>query len=457
LRAKLAARTEIEKRHAGRTSVLGFATYTWPTYLIGDHHRLLATKLESVERGEIRRLMVFLPPRSGKSEIVSKRFPAWFIGRNPTKHIISASYGVKLAADFGRQVRNILASQEYRALFPDVSLAPDSAAKDLWHTNRGGGYLAAGLETGITGRGADILNIDDPVKDREAADSETQREHAWNWYRSTAYTRLAPGAAIVLTMTRWHPDDLAGRLLQEAEASGDQWDVLSLPAINDRNEALWPARYSRDDLRRIEAAIGPREWNALYQQDPRPGEGALFKAALIGTLDAEPAGRAVRAWDLAATAQVGTRDPDWTVGLKLIKTVAGQYVVADIVRLRGGPDEVEAAVKATASRDGKSVTIGLPQDPGQAGKGQVLYYTKRLAGYRVISAPETGAKETRAGPVASQANVGNLFLVRGAWNATFIDELRGFPSVAHDDQVDALSHAFGLILSSTSYNIANMT
>jgi hypothetical protein len=248
-----------------------------PGYVTGAHHAVVCDALEAVERGEIKRLMVFQPPRHGKSELVSKRFPAWYLGRNPKRQIISASYGQDLASDFGREVRNILTSPEYRALFPGITVASDSAARNRWHTNQGGSYVAAGVGTAITGRGADILNIDDPLKDRSEADSETVRNGVWNWYTSTAYTRLMPGGSVIVTLTRWHEDDLAGRLLAAQEQGGDQWHVISMPAINADGEALWPARYPITALEGIRTAIGPRDWSALYQQDPRPLDGNLFK------------------------------------------------------------------------------------------------------------------------------------------------------------------------------------
>jgi hypothetical protein len=227
--------------------------------------------------------MILMPPRHGKSQLVSRHFPAWYIGRNPTKQIISASYASDLASGFGRDVRNLVASQEFAAIFPGVRLADDSAAKNLWHTTQGGIYVAAGVGTGITGKGADILNIDDPVKDRAEAESQTIRDGILAWYTSTSYTRLMPGAAVILTMTRWHEDDLGGTLLQMA--GGDKWDVLSLPALasaNDdplgraANEALWPAWYDETALAKIRANIGERDFGALYQQDPRPAGTSFF-------------------------------------------------------------------------------------------------------------------------------------------------------------------------------------
>ena len=246
---------------------------------------MIADKLEAVERGEIDRLMIFMPPRHGKSELASKRFPAWCLGRQPKRQIIAASYNSDLANDFGRNVRNIVAEPEFGQVFPNVGLAPDSQAANRMNTNHGGTYVAAGVGTAVTGRGADIALIDDPFKDREEADSERRRDVVWDWYRSTLFTRLMPGGAVVLIQTRWHEDDLAGRLL---EAEGDQWEVLDLPAINKAGEALWPEWYDLKALNRIKDTIGQREWSALYQQQPQPDDGTYFQRAWFKEWDNLP-------------------------------------------------------------------------------------------------------------------------------------------------------------------------
>lgn len=267
---------EVIKRQRARDHLLDFTRYTMPNYVVGQMHHLICEKLERVEQGLCKRLMIFTPPRHGKSELVSKRLEAWLLGKHPTKQIISASYGADLATDFGRDVRNIVASKEFRTLFPQVRLAEDSQSKNRWHTNHGGSYVSAGVGSAITGRGADLLNIDDPVKDRAEAESEVVRESVWNWYVSTAYTRLMPRGAVILTMTRWHEDDLAGRLLEAAKNGGDQWEILRLPAFDEHNRALWPERYDEKALNDIRSAIGEREFGALYQQDPKPIGSSFF-------------------------------------------------------------------------------------------------------------------------------------------------------------------------------------
>lgn len=292
---------ELLRRRAARDSLIDYSRYTNRAYRPADHHVQIAEALERVERGEVKRLMIFMPPRHGKSELASRRFPAWFMGRHPERSIIAASYNSDLAGDFGREVRNIMASPEHEALFTGSKLAQDSKSQNRWHTDQGGGYTAAGVGTAITGRGAHVLLIDDPVKDREAADSEVVREKTYRWYLSTAYTRLEGvitdddddplwrdideakekgqpfDGAVVLIQTRWHEDDLAGRLLADMERGADQWEVLSLPAINEAGEALWPQKYPVDRLKQIERTVSTREWSSLFQQNPSAEDGTHFK------------------------------------------------------------------------------------------------------------------------------------------------------------------------------------
>lgn len=456
MQAGRVARAELARRQAARQHVLDFARYTLPDYKAGAHHALLARTLEQVEAGRITRLMVFMPPRHGKSELTSRRFPAWYLGRHPKRQIIGASYGATLAQDFGRDVRNIVASSRYGALFSGTRLAADSSARDVWHTAQGGGYTGMGVGGGLTGRGAHLAIIDDPVKDRQEAESPVRRAAVLDWYRAVLRTRLMPGGAIVLVMTRWSMDDLAGRLLDDMHnKTGEAWHVLDLPALATAHDALgripgqalWPQAFDTAELARIRQAVGEREWAALYQQNPVPLSGNLFHTHMLGVQEALPAasGPAVRRWDLAATRQSGSNNPDWTVGVKMHHLPDGRFVVADITRLRGDPAQVEAALLATAARDGVGVDIVLPQDPGQAGVAQARYLTGRLAGYKVRCVRETGDKATRAAPFAAQVNAGNVLLLRAPWVHAFTEELAAFPAATHDDQVDAAAGAFAAL------------
>lgn len=271
------AAKELLARRRARESLLGFTCYTMPKFEPGEHHAKICAGLEAVERGEIRRLMIEAPPRHTKSELASRRFPAWYVGKHPDRQLITSTYSGDFAQDFGRDVKGIVSSDEYRALFPNVHLAEDSKAKGRWHTSEGGVYYAVGVNGPITGRGAHVALIDDPVKNRQDADSEVIRDSAWKWYTSTLRTRLMPGGAIILVMTRWHEDDLAGRLLSAQEKGGEEWTVISLPAIDGNGKALWPAWYPVDELRKIERAVGPRDWLALYQQQPTAEDGDFFR------------------------------------------------------------------------------------------------------------------------------------------------------------------------------------
>lgn len=401
--------------------------------------------------------MVQTPPRVGKSEIVSRRFPAFYLGRYPNRQFISASYGADFSAGFGRDVRNLIASKEYHALFRGVSLAPDSKAKNLWHTNKDGVYLATGVGAAATGYGAHVLSIDDPTKDRQEAESATVRESVWDWYTSVAYTRLMPGGAIVLVMTRWHVDDLCGRLLEAEEAGGDRWEKLIFPAINEDGTALWEEAYPREVLGQIRSVIGERDWASLYEQRPYPTQGNIFQVHQILTRPDWPTGGTwCRGWDLAATSEVGGRDPSWTRGVLLHRSddELPRYTVCDVAGVRGTPDQVENLIKNTARVDGHEVIVSLPQDPGQAAKMQVLSFTRMLEGYVVKTSPETGDKATRAAPVASQCNAGNLMIVEAPWNKEFLSEIAAHPNGSHNDQGDALARAFNeLALGPSEFSI----
>lgn len=240
-----------------------------------------------VKNGEIKRLMLFVPPRYGKSQLASIDFPAFFLGHYPEKEVITSSYSAELAQDFGYKTRDKVNSSVYHKIF-QTRLREDSKAKSKWLTEEGGGYTAVGVGGPITGRGADLLIIDDPFKNREEAESETIRDKVYNWYTSTAYTRLEKGASIILIMTRWHLDDLAGRLLKKAEEGGEKWTVVKYPAIatedekhRKQGEPLWNDKFTLKDLENTKNTVGAYDWSALYQQSPVLTESQEFKPEYI--------------------------------------------------------------------------------------------------------------------------------------------------------------------------------
>lgn len=418
----------MESRQA-RQSLLKFTEYTNPLYQRAAHHVVIAEKLEAVERGDIDRLMIFMPPRHGKSELASKRFPAWCLGRDPKRQIIAASYNSDLANDFGRNVRNLVAEPEFSQVFPKVTLAPDSQAANRMNTNHGGTYVAAGVGTAVTGRGAHIALIDDPFKDREEADSERRRELVWDWYRSTLYTRLMPGGAIVLIQTRWHEDDLAGRLLEQEE---DQWEVLELPAISEDYQALWPQWYPLDALERIKATIGPREWSALYQQRPQPDEGTFFKREWFTPWEKLPDCRYYLTSDYAVTDGGG----DYTV-----LTVWGIDSNGDLYRAEQwkGQTASDEWIERQLDLIAKWKPLACFGEGGVIQKAVEPMMKRRMrernVHCRLEWLPSVADKPTRARSFQAMAATGRVHFEKGA----DISEFLVFPAGKHDDEVDTAS------------------
>lgn len=692
---------ELLERKRAQESLVRFTEATCDWYVTAAHHKAIAEKLEAIERGDIDRLMINLPPRNGKSELASRRFPAWFLGRHPNKSVIAASYNSDLATDFGRQVRNIIASEEYKGIFK-TDLAEDSRAANRWNTAEGGGYVAAGVGTAITGRGADVLLIDDPLKDREEADSELQRQKVWDWYTSTAYTRLAPGGRVIviqclsgdamITMadgalkrldsievgdrvlswngtnfvgslveglvnnghdqtyliktkktsvranarhpflvlsdeglrwvrtkdlrsgmrivaqsagpiraghvlpmdatslpnvgacatatttkqngrlevgrhqsavkpgsrtaenggmelsgkistdysqsragyarsaeqmaargdqsigsltsaptittrqgrfaayyatiatgsqdeleipafwnvpsntsgpdtdevvsvtphglenvydltvggthnfvanglwthnTRWHEDDLSGRLITEEGRGGDKWEKLILPAINDAGEALWPEFYPIETLERYRRVLPERDWSALYQQRPTPDEGAYFKREWFRHYDAMPTNlRTYGASDYAVTAKGG----DYTVHVVAGVDPDDNIYIIDVWRSQA---ETHHWVDAYIDLIARWKPLMWAQESGQIIKSLGPFIDRRMRERRVYCAQEqmtsVADKPTRARSFQARAAMGKVYLPHNAaWVADLMGELLTFPAGRHDDQVDAL-------------------
>lgn len=407
------------------------------------HHELLIEKLQEVADGGCERLMVQMPPGSAKSIYGSVLFPAYFFSRHQTAQIIATAHTASLADYFGRKVRETIDEDAGRL---GLTLARQSRGSARFYLESGGEYFAAGVQGPITGRRADLIVIDDPVKSWAEGENKGARDTLYDWYRAELSARLKPRGRIVLIMTRWHEDDLAGRLM----ARGHGWEQLCLPALAEAGdplgrapgEALWPEWQDAEAIGRLRAEIGERTFAALYQQRPRPPLAALFQVEKISILAEAPAvARCIRAWDLAATAAGGGGNPDYTVGLKLGQTTDDRLIVLDVLRFQAPPGEVEARLLAAARLDGTAAVLALPQDPGQAGKAQVAGLIRRLAGYQVLASPEQGSKIARATPAAIQVEAGNVFMVAAPWNDALLAELAAFPDAEKDDQVDALSRA----------------
>ncbi len=412
-------------------------------YTAAAHHKALIGRLDDILESRCDRLMVQMPPGYAKSTYGSILFPAYFLSRHTGSQIIATAHTASLAEHFGRQVRRTII--EHGDIL-NVELAKDNRAAGRFSLRDGGGYFAAGIKGPITGRRADLILIDDPVKSWAEAESLVYRDALYDWYRAELTARLKPKGRVVLLMARWHEDDLAGRLMRAA----GQWEVLRLPALAEADDplgrrlgaALWPEWQDETDLARRRAEVGERAFAAIYQQRPRPPEASLFNVRTVQILPTLPDYvRSIRAWDLAASLPGSGRDPDYTVGLKLCIGHDLKLFVADVIRVQASPAQVAARIIATARADGTATIVALPQDPGQAGMAQIAVLTAGLIGYHVNASVESGPKIMRAMPAATQMDAGNVALIAAPWNDAFLSELGAFPDSQKDDQVDALSRA----------------
>lgn len=424
-------------------------------YRCPPHLQFLSEMLVTLSTGRHGRLIVMLPPRHGKSETISHWFPVWLLEHDPTKRIILASHGATLAASFGRQVRNTIQNHADRL---NVRLAEDQTAADHWETTAGGGMMTAGVGSSITGRGADVLIIDDPVQDAEQAASATYRDRAWDWWRSTAYTRLEPGGVAVLVQTRWHEDDLAGRILAQMHEGGERWDVLRLPAIAEGSdplgrlpgEALWPERYSLDDFVRIRATTLDAPWESLYQQNPMPPGGTIFLREWFQSARYIP--DPPRPWS-----QVAARYLSWDTAFKDTSSsaytacVVGELTydykleVKEVWRGKPGFPELPTIIRQMAERynaDGLLRGVVIEDKASGTSAYQTLRATAPawLSDILVAYQPP-GDKTQRANQAAVWCRNGSVLLPHPdpsvPWLLSFEDELFGFPRGAFADQVDA--------------------
>lgn len=404
------------------------------------HLIAIASHLDAVERGEIDRLAIHMPPRHGKTETVTVRYGAYCIERDPSANVLVTGYNERIARRFSRKSRQIVSSR--------TKLSKDNAAQDEWSLPEGGTFMARGVGSPPTGVGFKRIIIDDPIRSREDAESSLYRDKAWDWYTDDLYTRLEPKGALIIVSTRWHHDDITARAIS---SEPHRWTVLNLPAIAEEKdqigrmpgEALWPERYDVKELGRIKEVMvansGDYGWSALYQQHPTPREGSFFKSDRITIEHATPnIQKMSRAWDLAATAGSG----DYTVGVKMGRDTDGRIWILDVVRGQYDTDQRDKVIRQTAALDGRGIRIRLPQDPGQAGKSQAMHMLRLLHGSAVTVLPVTGAKDVRAEPFASQVAGGNVYMVAADWNRTLLDEMRTFPLGKNDDIVDALTDAY---------------
>lgn len=449
-----------------RRELLEFTKYTKKNYIVNWHHRALCEKLEKFARGEIKRLMVFMPPRHGKSELVSRRLPAYIFGINPDAHIIACSYGSSLAARMNRDVQRIMDSPEYQEIFPETklnsknirSLATGSALRnsDIFEiVDHDGVYSCAGVGGPIVGMGAHFAIIDDPFKNVEEAESPTHREKVWEWYTTTFYTRLEEEASVLITMTRWNEDDVAGRLIDQMlnEPDADQWEIVCFPATcidfdnqddpREIGEALWPSKYNERRLATIKVTLGSRFFGALYQQSPSPDEGDVVHRDWWKFWKVLP-----EKWDYKITSWDFTfkdaKTSSYVVGQAWIRKGARKYLI----------DQVREKTSFTGSLSMMRTFCAKHSDANEhvveeKGNGAAIIDSVKEEIAGVTSYNPDKSKEARANAVsvAPQIEAGNVYLPDpivadvGPWVNDYIEEWQHFPNGKYDDQVDCTSQA----------------
>jgi predicted phage terminase large subunit-like protein len=441
-------------------TLAGFVREAWHVlepeaeYVHSWHIEAICQHLEAVTDGRINRLMINVPPGSSKSLIVSVMWQAWEwgpCGRRSLRYLATAFNEIPVKRDT-RKCRDLIASEWYRRLWPEVELtrtAETSFANSSTGTREGIPFGS------LTSQRGDRLIIDDPHSTK-TAESDAERTETTRLFREGAVNRLNDQrkSAIVVIMQRLHEQDISGVIL----SLGMEYVHLMLPmefdpvracetAIGfkdprtDEGQLLDPKRFPKSEVERLKRDMGSYAYSGQYDQNPKPRSGGMFQRGDFEIVDAVPGGgKRVRAWDFAASIPKPGRNPDWTVGVRMLM-VGSTFYVEDVVRGRWSPGEVDTQLKNTASQDGKQVTIRKPEDPGAAGKSDAMAKTRLLAGYPVITKRVTGEKTLRARPASAQAEAGNVKLLRGEWNQMFLDELCAFPSGAFDDQVDAFVDA----------------
>ena len=444
-------RLKLELRLAQMAEVEGcqedFLTYVkkiWPEFVAGAHHKMISKKFEGIASGKIKRLIINMPPRHTKSEFASYLFPSWIIGRKPKTKIIQTTHTAELAVNFGRKVRNLIATTEYKNIFDSVDLQADSKAAGRWSTNHGGEYFAAGVGGAITGRGADLLIIDDPHSEQDAL-SDTAMDHAYEWYTSGPRQRLQPGGAIVIVMTRWSLRDLTEKVLkaQGYDEHADKWEVVEFPALMPSGKPCWPEYWKQEELEGVRASLSSSKWNAQWQQNPTSEEGAILKKEwwkrweetevpqleyIIQSYDTAFSRKETADYSAITTWGVFYPKQDGPANLILLDSKKGRW---DFPELKSQaldqynfwePETVIIEAKAT---------------------GTPLTHELRQLGIPVVNfTPSRGNdKLTRVHSVSPLFESGLIWAPDERWADEVIEECAAFPNGDHDDLVDSTTQA----------------
>ena len=435
---------ELHDREEYQDKFLKFVKHVWPSFIAGDHHKIFGDKLERVARGELKRLIVNMPPRHTKSEFASYLFPAWVMGQKPQTKIIQATHTAELAVGFGRKVKNLLDSDIYRDVFPDIQLARDAKASGRWSTDMGGEYYAVGVGGALAGRGADLCIIDDPVSEQDAL-SPAALDNIYEWYTSGPRQRLQPGGAIIIVMTRWSIRDLTAKVLQkQAEGGADQWEVVEFPAIfPETDNVLWPEFWSRDELDGVRASIPVAKWNAQYLQNPTAEEGAIIKREWWNVWDHDDppvVDYIIQSYDTAFTKSEradysaittwGVFHPDEgdEAAIILLDAEKGRWEF---------PELKDAAMRLYEEFEPDMVLIE------QKASGTPLTQDLRKMGIPVSGfTPGRGAdKFSRMNACSPVFESGMVYAPDTRWAEEVIEECASFPNGEHDDLADSMTQA----------------
>jgi predicted phage terminase large subunit-like protein len=448
---KLELLNEKKTQEKAEQSFLDFVQSMWPAFIEGEHHKIMADAFERVATGELKRLIINMPPRHTKSEFASYLFPAWFLGKFPEKKIIQTAHTAELAVGFGRKVRNLIGNDDYQKVFRGVELSSDSKAAGRWNTNKGGDYFAIGVGGAVTGKGADVLVIDDPHSEQEAAVGQYNSDvydKVYEWYTSGPRQRLQPGGAIIIVMTRWSKRDLTGQIIKNSiqkEGAGE-WEVIELPAILPSGKALWPGFWKQEELESLKAELPVSKWNAQYQQNPTSEEGALIKREWW------------QEWDQPQMPQCESIIQSWDTAF--LKTQRADYSACTTWGIFNWPDEDGQTIPNLILLDAFKEKLEFPDlkraaydkywewEPDQMiieakAAGSPLIFELRAMGIPVTEfTPSRGQdKIARVNAVTDLFASGVIWCPPTRWAEEVVEECASFPSGDHDDLVDSTTQA----------------
>ena len=436
--------SEAKTRTASHTDFLSFVKQVWPAFIEGDHHKIMSDAFNRIADGSLKRLIVNMPPRHTKSEFASHLFPAWYLGRFPNKKVIQTAHTAELAVGFGRKVRNLVGSEDYQKIFKDVALSTDSKAAGRWNTNQGGDYFAIGVGGAVTGTGADILIIDDPHSEQEAAlNDPSVYDKTYEWYTSGPRQRLQPGGAICLVMTRWSKKDLTGSIIKASiQRSGDDWEVIEFPAILPSGKPLWPGFWPIDQLESLRAELPVSKWSAQYQQDPSSEEGAIIKREWWKEWTKKkppPCDFIIQSWDTAFLAkETADYSACTTWGVFTDEDGISSIILLDALQERlEFPD-----LKARAYEMYKEYEPDAFIVEAKAAGTPLIFELRRMGIPVGEYTPSRGKdKIARVNAISDLFSSGHVWAPKTRWAEVVIEEFAAFPTGDHDDLVDSSTQA----------------